>query len=286
MKTRILSGVIGIFLMSLVLFFYNTIVLNLAVSVVCAIMVYEIFCATKMIKEYFFVFLAAVFYAIIFPLSKFGYLNGVLYVTDYRIFVTSVYVILNLLFLLKRNKSVKVCDMFFCCACCILITILTSNIIYIRDKFSLFEPCGLYYIILFFVIPWTCDAGAYFVGVKFGKNKLAPNISPKKTIEGAVGGVIFSFLSVFIYNVIFLSFFSFKLGVNIFFLCIITILGAIFSIVGDLSVSVFKRQNNVKDFGNILKGQGGLLDRFDSWFLVSAILYPVVKVFPVLLPIY
>ena len=136
---------------------------------------------------------------------------------------------------------------------------------------------------LSFIIPWVCDAGAYFVGIKYGRKKLAPKISPKKTVEGAIGGIFFSFISVFIYNFMFLAFFSFKLKIDIFILCVVTLIGVIFSIVGDLSMSVLKRQQNIKDFGNIIQGHGGVLDRFDSWIFVSAVLYPIVKVFPIIL---
>ena len=165
MKTRIISGILGIGILVLILFLYNTFLLNFAVCVVCLIMVYEVFCATKMIEKSFLIFLISAMFAVIFPFLK---IKGVM---DYRIIAIIIYVILNVFFLLKKNNVVKIYDLFFCCVFSILLTAFTCNVIYVRDKFS---PFGIYYTILFFIIPWGCDIGAYFVGLKFGKNKLAP----------------------------------------------------------------------------------------------------------------
>ena len=273
MKIRIISGTLGICFLTLILFLYNTIVLNFVVSLVCSLMVYEIFFATKMLEKSFLMFLVSVLYSVVIP-----FLNTWQF-SDYFLLFTMVYVILNVLFLLKQSKRIRVYDMFFCCVFSICVTLFTSNVIYIRQRFF---PYGLYYVILFFIIPWVCDAGAYFMGLRFGKKKLAPEISPKKTVEGAIGGAIFSLLSVLIYNIIFLNVINFKIRIDFVILFVVTILGIVFSIVGDLCMSVFKRQNNIKDFGNIIKGHGGILDRFDSWLFVSAILYPFVKHFPIL----
>ncbi len=272
MKTRIISGALGICFLILILFLYNTIVLNFAVALICALMVYEIFAATKMLKKSFLMFLVSEAYSIIIP-----FLN-VKQMADYCLLITIVYFVLNVFFLLKQSRKIRLYDMFFCCVFSICVTFFTSNIIYIRHRFF---PYGLYYVILFFIIPWVCDAGAYFMGLKYGRKKLAPEISPKKTVEGAFGGAFFSFFAVFIYNIIFLNIFSFKVKLDLLILFVVTVLGIVFSIVGDLSMSVFKRQNNIKDFGNIIKGHGGILDRFDSWLFVSAILYPLVKRFPI-----
>ena len=274
MKTRIITGVLGIGLLALILFFYETFVLNLAVSIVCAAMVYEIFSATKMIEKSFFMFVVSLLYSLLFPFLKTRYLG------DYRVVLIIVFVVFNILYLLKKSRQLRIYHVFFCCFFTIFVTLFTINIIYLR---TVFHPYGIYYLILFFLIPWICDAGAYFVGFKFGKTKLAPNISPKKTIEGAIGGAVITLFFVFLYNFLFLYFFSVGVKLNLVSLIFATIFGILFSIVGDLSMSVFKRQNNIKDFGNILKGHGGVLDRFDSFIFVSALLYPYVKTFPIIL---
>lgn len=120
-------------------------------------------------------------------------------------------------------------------------------------------------LILFqFLIIWATDIGAYFVGKKFGKHKLAPDISPNKTIEGAVGGVLLALIVSFF----FVEFFNPNLGGTRHHL-ILTMLVSLFGQIGDLVESAMKRHFNVKDSGKILPGHGGILDRFDSNIFTS-----------------
>ncbi|WP_010282355.1 phosphatidate cytidylyltransferase [Bacillus timonensis] len=125
----------------------------------------------------------------------------------------------------------------------------------------------LAYIFYAFVVIWTTDSGAYFVGRKLGKKKLWPEISPNKTVEGFVGGIITAIIFAFIFNIIvdlFDSFFS---------LFIVTIIVSVFGQIGDLVESALKRHYNVKDSGTLLPGHGGILDRFDSMLFILPILY-------------
>ncbi|MDG5788156.1 phosphatidate cytidylyltransferase [Evansella sp. AB-P1] len=125
--------------------------------------------------------------------------------------------------------------------------------------------------VLFFIIilVWATDSGAYFAGRLFGKNKLWPEISPKKTIEGAFGGIILAFIVGIIY-VSFVTIFNSWL-ITIFFIFIVSISGQL----GDLVESALKRHYAVKDSGQVLPGHGGILDRFDSLIFVMPILYLV-----------
>ncbi len=114
---------------------------------------------------------------------------------------------------------------------------------------------------------WATDSGAYFIGRAFGKNKLWPEISPKKTIEGSVGGI----LSALVVAVLFFVFGD--LGISLPKLVIMTIVLSVFGQVGDLAESALKRHYGVKDSGRILPGHGGILDRFDSLIFVWPFLY-------------
>lgn len=272
MKNRLISGFFGISLLFVILFLFNTFVLNVAVSLTCSLIVYEILCATKMFEKSYFLFVVYVIYSLLFPFLEQRYLG------NYRFILVGVFVIFNIFYLLKNSSKVKMYNVFFCCFFSIFAVLFMCNVIYLR---SFFEPFGVYYVGLFFLISWICDAGAYFVGLKFGKIKLAPRISPKKTVEGAVGGAVLTCLFVFLYNLIFLKFIFTNIKFNIVAVIFSTVIGILFSIVGDLVMSVFKRQNDIKDFGDIIKGHGGVLDRFDSFIFVSAVLYPFVKVFPI-----
>ncbi len=133
---------------------------------------------------------------------------------------------------------------------------------------------GLKYFGLLLIIVFLTDAMAYFFGVKFGKHKLIPRLSPKKSIEGSIaglfGGVFFAVLFYYILKMIDPELgFEFEIWVLIPFALLISIFGQI----GDLFASAIKRQYNVKDFGKLLPGHGGILDRFDSLFLVCIVAY-------------
>lgn len=140
------------------------------------------------------------------------------------------------------------------------------NLVKIRSLESGFEL-----LFFMFIVIWATDSFAYFSGVKFGKNKLAPLISPKKTIEGSVGGVL---------SALILSYFAnnhFHIFESDFKLLTIVLLVSIISQVGDLFESSLKRIYQIKDSGNILPGHGGILDRFDSTIFVAPLFYFLVK---------
>lgn len=119
------------------------------------------------------------------------------------------------------------------------------------------------------IVMWATDSGAYFVGRKFGKNKLAPNISPNKTKEGSAGAVLFALITALLFQLI--------VGEPLFTswlaLTGVTLLISVFGQIGDLAESAIKRFYGIKDSGNILPGHGGLLDRFDSLIFVLPLLY-------------
>ena len=128
---------------------------------------------------------------------------------------------------------------------------------------------GKYYYLLIFIGAWVCDTFAYFTGKLLGKHKLIPAISPKKTIEGSIGGIIFTIGAYALYGFILRQYFAFEIGY-----VELIIMGAVVAIVsqiGDLIASVFKREWGVKDYGTLLPGHGGIMDRFDSILATSAV---------------
>ncbi len=137
---------------------------------------------------------------------------------------------------------------------------------------------GKFYILCAFLLTMVPDSGAYFVGRALGKHKLAPIISPNKTVEGAVGGVVCTVVFMVIYALVLR--FAFQFRVNWVYTVLYGILGAGASILGDLTFSVIKRQAKIKDYGNLLPGHGGILDRFDSTMVVA----PLVEVLLLLIP--
>lgn len=131
---------------------------------------------------------------------------------------------------------------------------------------------GIYLVILPFVAAWITDSCAYFVGVTLGKHRIAPYLSPKKTVEGTVGGILGCMLGMLLYGGIIQFFFN--IDANYVLLALLGMIGALAAEFGDLSMSFVKRQFRIKDYGNIMPGHGGILDRFDSLLFAA----PVVEI--------
>lgn len=128
------------------------------------------------------------------------------------------------------------------------------------------REAGLVFVIFALLIVWTTDSGAYFIGRRFGKNKLWPEISPNKTVEGFIGGIVVAVIAAVIMQLIVPFTISWAL------LIVIVIISSIFGQMGDLVESAIKRHYDVKDSGTILPGHGGILDRFDSLLFVLPLL--------------
>ncbi|MCR4806182.1 MAG: phosphatidate cytidylyltransferase [Lachnospiraceae bacterium] len=138
---------------------------------------------------------------------------------------------------------------------------------------------GLYTVWFIYFSSWICDTCAYLVGVKFGRHKLAPILSPKKSIEGAIGGIIGSTLFTVLFAYIFRSAYALPQGFSVWPFIIIGAVGGVVSQVGDLAASAFKRNYEVKDYGTIIPGHGGILDRFDSVIFTAPMIYFLAALF-------
>ena len=131
---------------------------------------------------------------------------------------------------------------------------------------------GLYLAFLVFFCSWGCDTCAYCVGMLIGKHKMSPKLSPKKSIEGAVGGVLGSALLTALYCFIFRGPMALT-GAEIGILALIAAIAGLISMVGDLTASAIKRNYDIKDYGHLIPGHGGILDRFDSMIITAPIIY-------------
>ena len=136
-------------------------------------------------------------------------------------------------------------------------------------RLGLREDVGVPYALLPFVVAFSSDAGAYFVGVFLGKHKLTPRLSPHKTIEGSAGGFLASIGLTLVYGLILRSF---GCEVSLAVMGAYGFLGSLAAQLGDLSFSAVKRLYNIKDYGNLLPGHGGMLDRLDSMIWVAPVL--------------
>ena len=131
-----------------------------------------------------------------------------------------------------------------------------------------------------FALPWMADAGGFFIGASFGKHKLCPKISPKKTVEGAIGGILFCDLTAVIIGLIFHFWVMPDANINFWALILLGVIDAPVSILGDLSFSLIKRSYGIKDYGSIFPGHGGMLDRFDSIIFTAPVLVAINQFIP------
>lgn len=131
-------------------------------------------------------------------------------------------------------------------------------------------------ILLLFILTWTFDTFAYLVGVKYGKHKMFPSISPKKSWEGFFGGMVFTIIAGIISQFYFRSFFE---NIKLELILIFSIILPFTATLGDFIESYFKRKANVKDSGNIIPGHGGILDRMDAFMITIPVLYILINLF-------
>ncbi len=136
---------------------------------------------------------------------------------------------------------------------------------------------GIYIVWMIFISSWVCDTCAYFTGVTFGKHKMAPVLSPKKSMEGAIGGVAGSTIVGALYAMLVVQRVIPDRNVMIIF-AVICGIGAVISQIGDLAASAIKRNHEIKDYGTCIPGHGGIMDRFDSVIFTAPIIYFMARI--------
>lgn len=283
MLKRIISAIIGIALFATVLLVSNeyNIFFNGVISIMAVISVWEIFHATKYIENKALLVTSVIFAAAVpfFRIPYFGLASKV---------ACFIYVATLFAIMIFDRKKVKIEQIGLVFMLCTLIPFAFSSIIYVRDMgfrgvYGMSRRDGIFLVLLCCAGAWIADTGAYFVGRFLGKHKLAPVISPKKTIEGFVGGIIINIIGIIALGLVYENWFagvaSENIKINYVLLGIIGAVTAVMGTLGDLSASFIKRSCNVKDFGNIMPGHGGVLDRFDSVMLVAPTVYIFVEIF-------
>lgn len=182
-----------------------------------------------------------------------------------------VYVLILFVIMLSSKGKVKILDICKLALGLVYIPYFMSHITYIRTL-----PYGNLYVWLVFLGAFMTDSAAYFTGTFLGKHKLCPKISPNKTIEGAIGGVLGGGLSFILYGYIVNTFFTQFIdgkSINYGLIFILGLLVSVASQIGDLVASYIKREYEIKDYGNLFPGHGGMLDRCDSIILVAPLIF-------------
>lgn len=131
---------------------------------------------------------------------------------------------------------------------------------------------GIYLVWFVFLASWGSDTCAYCVGVLIGKHKMTPNLSPKKTVEGAVGGVLGAAILFAVYTHFVINVYT-TITLSLPFAAVLGAAGALVSMVGDLAASAVKRDHEIKDYGKLIPGHGGIMDRFDSVIVAAPIVF-------------
>lgn len=175
---------------------------------------------------------------------------------DYRLFILTILTNLSLLVFINDKNKFNYKDAFFLIGINLFIGLAFNNFIHIRN-------ISMYLMIYLFLITTMTDSFAYFTGRAFGKTKLAPSISPNKTIEGMVGGSIMGTTIAVLFYVFVIKDYS-----NIYTLTFLTLILSLVGQLGDLIKSSIKRYEKIKDFSNLIPGHGGVLDRLDSIIFV------------------
>ena len=167
-------------------------------------------------------------------------------------------------FAFPKYRAEQIMCAFFCVA---YAPVMLSFIYMVRSL-----PYGIYTVWMIFISSWICDTCAYVVGMLFGKHKLAPVLSPKKSIEGAIGGIVGSALVGALYAYFIVEPVIQEQHVTWIFV-LISGVGAIIAQVGDLAASAIKRNHYIKDYGKLIPGHGGIMDRFDSVIFTAPMIY-------------
>ncbi len=261
MKTRIIVAAVGIPLLLVVIFALPLWVFACLAAAICAIAAWELIkCAATEANLRLRIY-AMVSAAVIALGAAFDFRDNLTYTAVFLLFLLSFCEIM-LTFRFEEHLSFRTVAVVFVAGA--LIPLLLSALVRIGNT----EKRGAF-LLLPFVVAFSSDSGAYFAGSFLGKHKLVPHLSPNKTIEGSIGGFVSAIVMLLIFGVV-LKLVHFE--VSFLLLIIYGFLGSLVCQLGDLAFSAVKREFGIKDYGNLLPGHGGALDRFDSMVFVAPLI--------------
>ncbi len=269
MKTRILAAAVLVPILFLIVLAAPESVAAVTLGVLLAIAAYELLYRTTLVQRPRLVIYSA---AMAFAISMWSYWGAA---RAWFMLLLLVYFLLLFSEMMMDHIKVHIEMLGLCFLAGVIIPYMLSALVRI-----LILTVGRYVILIPFVVAFMSDAGAYFIGRQFGRHKLAPVVSPNKTIEGLLGGLIAALLSMVIYALILDLFFPF--AVNYGYAILYGLLGSLVGSLGDLCFSIIKRQTGIKDYGNLIPGHGGALDRFDSLVTVAPLMEALLLLMPII----
>lgn len=268
MLKRILTAIITLPILVFLLWLNNTIAMCAAMTLVSVLAVGEVLLATKYFSNKGVCAVCMIFVAALPSVLTFDIL------IPFFPMIAALFLLAMFVIMLFDHEHVRFEEISLMAFVSFLVPLSLSTMIFLQKNFQF----GIFYVVITILIPWISDAGAYFVGSAMGKHKMAPKISPKKSWEGFFGGLVAAIISVIIVGFGYPWVDSLINGVksftvNVPLLVILAVIGTVLGVIGDFSASLLKRQCAVKDFGSILPGHGGILDRFDSVLFVAPFIY-------------
>jgi len=286
LKTRIIAAAVLLPVFFLILFVFPPYILTFLISAICAIAAFELIRAVRIKNTSVLVYtlIAAIFVPMAIYLGTLLLYPALTLVTlILSIFFTFLCLLLIEVALTFKNakskeKGTQLKFRFIpiTIAAGILIPLMLSTIVVLRSN-----PYGYLFVLLPIIVTILTDSGAYFTGITIGKRKAFPNISPNKTVEGCIGGVIAGILGMLLYGLILLL--ATPLTIVFPALILYGLLGAVVTELGDLTFSLIKRKCGIKDFGKLIPGHGGALDRFDSLIFTAPLIYLLVITIPAII---
>lgn len=268
MKLRILAAAVLIPVLFLVVFLAPKIVLAIIVGLCCAIASYELLAVTGLVKNPRLIAYTSVI-AFLLPLWCHYGMDPIFA----RVCILAFFILLFTEILVSHG-TVR----FDCIAVCVTTGLLMPYLLSALVRIMSAQH-GRIYVLLPFVTACLSDSGAYFAGKTWGRHKFAPSISPNKSVEGVIGGLATAVVGMVIYCLILQ--FGFAYSVNYLYAIVYGVVCAFAAVFGDLCFSAIKRQTGIKDYGNLIPGHGGILDRFDSMMVVA----PLVELLLLFLPV-
>ena len=268
MKTRTIAGVSMAAALLFLVFVAPKGMTAAIYGVLMAIGTYELLYSTGLVKHNRLVIYSVV---MAFLVTMWSYWNAI---HAYLLLLLLVFLIALFTEMMLDHVKVRVSALGLCVLGGFLVPFLLSSVIRILSL-----KVGRFFVLIPFVIACVNDAGAYLVGMRYGKHKLAPVVSPNKTIEGLLGGIGAAVLSMLIYCLLLQITEGFR--INYFYAFVYGVLGAAIGAFGDLCFSIIKRQTGIKDYGNLIPGHGGVLDRLDSMMTVA----PLIELLLILMPV-
>lgn len=264
MKTRVFSSLVLVPVLLVVFLILPIWAAAVVVGLMCAVASYELLHNTGMVTNIRLTIYSAVMAFGVSIWSYYGCPNMYL-----GIGILCFYVLI-FAEMMRSGSDLQVKDALMCMFGAFLVPYMLSALVRILQLEQ-----GRIYIFVPFLLAFLSDTGAYFVGLSIGKHKLCPTISPKKTVEGFVGGIVMAIAGMITFSVLVTTAISPMIAI------ILGLLGSIGGVFGDLSMSVIKRQCGIKDYGKLIPGHGGILDRFDS-VLITAPLTELFLIFVVM----